>query len=86
MFREKCDSLLVEIDIIFHLWAQETPSISSILKKRGTVQQVLYSPMLSFFKMYGVVASVCVVQKIPHCDGSIVVFDGFWIKTILYKN
>ena len=25
-------------------------------------------------------------KKVCHCDGSIVIFNGFWIKIIIYKN
>ena len=26
------------------------------------------------------------LHKISHCDSSIVIFDGCWIKIIIYKN
>ena len=35
------------------------------------------------FYFDGVFGSVCIAQKNSHCDGSIVIFDGCWIKLIL---
>ena len=56
------------------------------LRRKGTVQKVFNALMLSFFLIWVVVASVCVAQKIPCCNGSIIIFDGFWITNIFYKN
>ena len=49
------------------------------------VQQVFYSPMSHFFKIDGVIASISITQKFPHCDVSIVIFDGCWIYYFFTK-
>ena len=61
------------------------PSNSSNRKTRtyGPSFASLLFPYFIIFFIDGVVASICVIQNFPHCDGSIVVFDGFWFKNIL---
>ena len=88
---KKCDNLLVEADIFYHLRGiilciVKRLQFNHLKKEReGTVWKVFYEHTLSHFKFDVVVASVCVAQTFPHCDGSIIIFVGFWIK-ISYTN
>ena len=45
---------------------------------------LIFKYVVLFIIFYRVVGSVRVAQK-NHCDGSIVIFDGCWIKTVLYR-
>ena len=85
---KKCDSLLVETDIFCHLGVSFCIAWNSFnfieIKKqehRGTVQQDFYSPMYSFLNL----RSLCFCSRstiFPRFGGSIVIFDGYWIKNI----
>ena len=87
------NNLLVEANTLYHLRGfilcnekRLTFNKNKKQEHRGTVQKVFYFPMSYFFLIDGVVGSVCVIKKFPHCDVSIVIFDGCWIKIIFYKN
>ena len=86
MFRKKCDNLLVEADnfTILGLSFCVTQNAFNFIKikkqeHRSIVKQVLYYPMLYFFLRYNCWFRSYLIKQ-THCNRSIVIFDGFWIK------
>ena len=92
VLQKKIDNLLVEADNFYHfrvhiLCNTRHLQFNRYKNKIVVAQFSKYSlKLLRHFLIDGFVGSVCVAQKKSHCDGSIVIFDGCWIKNIFYTK
>ena len=87
---KKCDILLVETNIIYHfrdLILCNAKRLQFNRYKNTVVTQFRKSSFqpCCIFWFDGYVGFVCAIQLFSHCDGSIVIVDGWWIKMILHK-
>ena len=81
------DNLLVETDIICHLWVSFCVTRNALIfteikkgRRKGTVQQVFYALTLLFSYLVEFLLLFALHNFPPHCNGSTVIFDGCWIK------
>ena len=82
MLQEKRDKLLVEADVFNHFRGLISCNAKRLQFHR-TFQIVFYYPLSSilFMELLVMFTSKC----FSNCDGSIVIFDGCWLKTIFTK-
>ena len=88
-----CDNLLVEADVFYQfrsviLCNAKHLQFHQILKKKNVGAQFSkYSiPLCCPFFIYGVVGFVCVAHFFSHCDSSIVIFCGYWLKIVFHRK
>ena len=83
-----CDNLFVEADVFLPFCVTQNAFNLTETKNKNVRTQFRnsYMPLRYPFLIDGVVSSISDTQKKYHCGGSIVIFDGCWIKNIFHTN
>ena len=89
---KKRDNLLVEAGIFTILGVSFCVMLNAFNfieiknKNIGAQSKKIFIPLCSLFLNDEVAVPFALQKTLPHYNGSIVIFDGCWIKVIFYTN